>query len=440
MRGRSVRRGKEASVARPVLAFAASGLAVLLLVGVLGVLALRRVGTAEGIRQAEDITSVAGRGVVEPRLRDGILTGDAESLTSLDALITQSVLREPIVRVKIWDRTGRIVYSDAPELIGATFELGPDELEALRTDTVASDLSDLSEPENRFERSYGELLEVYLPVSTPDGHELLFETYLRFDSVAASGRTLWQAFLPALAVALVALAVLQIPLAWWLARRVRRSQRDRERLLQRAVDSSDMERRRIATDLHDGPVQQLAGLSMSLAATADRFDGNDPAAADALHGAADRTRQSMRALRSALVGIYLPTLRRAGLPSALSDLVATLDQEGIHAELHVPPDLELPSGVEALLYRASQEAIRNVVAHARATNVKVTMTEQAPRVVLEIEDDGRGFSPEQERAARADDHVGLDLLSELVRDAGGTLLVDSAPGRGTRVRLEVPIP
>jgi two-component system, NarL family, sensor kinase len=339
------------SVARAVLTFAVSGLLVLVLVGMAGVFVLRRVGTAEAMREAEDITMVAGRGIVQPRLTNGIVRGDAASLAEIDALVTESVVLDPIVRVKIWDTTGLIVYSDALELIGSSHELDEGQRTALRTGTVTAQLSDLAQPENRLERGLGPLLEVSLPVFTPDGTELIFQASLRFDSVAASGRELWSAFLPVLAVALGALALLQIPLAYRLARRVRDSQRDRERLLRRAIESSDVERRRIAGDLHDGAVQQLAGLSMSLAARADSLAARDPEATDALRDAASKTRQGMRSLRSALMGIYPPTLQRAGLPAALSDLVAPLAEYGVDAEVDVPEDLDLPPEMESLVPR-----------------------------------------------------------------------------------------
>ena len=419
--------------------FALSGLAVLLLVGIVGVLVLRRVGTAEATREAADITTVAGRGVVQPALRDGVVTGDTKSLNELDAVVQRSVLRDPIVRVKIWDTNGRIVYSDAPELIGSTFGFAADEREALRTDAAAAELSDLSQPENRFEREYGKLLEVYLPIWTPNGHELLFEAYLRFDSVAASGRKLWLSFLPVLAVALVALTLLQIPLAYHLARRVHEGQRDRERLLQRAIDSSNVERRRIAGDLHDGPVQQLAGLSMSLAAKADALASVDPGAATVLRDAASQTRHGVRSLRSALMGIYPPTLERAGLAAALSDLAAPLTEYGLEVELDVPSDLTLPPEIEALLFRASQEAIRNVVAHAEARRVRLHLAADEGVVVLQIADDGKGFSAERQTEARADRHLGLRLLSDLALDANGSFDVATALGEGTRIRLQVPI-
>jgi two-component system NarL family sensor kinase len=428
------------SVTRAVLTFALSGTLVLLLVGVVGVFVMQRVGEAEAVRQAKDLTSVAARAVVQPRLTNKVVRGDAASLAAIDALVADGVLRDPIVRVKMWAPDGTIVYSDVPELIGERFDLGADELAALRTGSVDADISDLSKPENRFERDFGELLEVYLPVQTPNGERLLFEAYLLYDSVTASARQLWRAFIPVLAVALIAIAWLQIPLAYRLAGRVREGQEDRERLLQRAIDASDLERRRIAGDLHDGPVQQLAGVSMSLSATADRLEADDREASAALRDAADRTRQGMRSLRSSLMGIYPPTLERAGMTAALSDLTAPLAGYGIDVELDVDTGLELTPQTESLLFRAAQEAIRNVTSHAEASHVRVRLAREQGSSILEIADDGRGFAPAQAESARGEGHLGLRLLADLARDAGGSLDLVSTPGEGTTIRIEVPGP
>lgn len=428
------------SVTRAVLTFAVSGTLVLLLVGVVSVVVMQRVGKAEAVRQAKDLTSVAARAVVQPRLTNGVVNGDAASLAAVDALVVDGVLRDPIVRVKIWAPDGTIVYSDVPELIGERFALGTEERAALRTDTVEADISDLGKPENRFERDFGQLLEVYLPVRTPNGTPLLFEAYLLYDSVTSSARQLWRAFIPVLAVALIAFAWLQIPLAYRLAGRVREGQQDRERLLQRAIDASDLERRRIAGDLHDGPVQQLAGASMSLSAAADRLEADDPEASAALRDAAERTRQGMRSLRSSLMGIYPPTLERAGLPAALADLTAPLAGYGIAVDLRVDDGLDLRPPIESLLFRAAQEAIRNVTSHAEAEHVRVELARDDLAAVLEIVDDGKGFAPAQAETARTEGHLGLQLLADLARDAGGSLDLTSAPGEGTTVRLEVPLP
>jgi signal transduction histidine kinase len=427
------------SVARAVLVFAASGMVALTLVGVGGVLVLRRIATSESYREAEKLATVASR-IVERRLGDGILTGAVDGLLPLDALVNGGVLTDPIVRVKILDSEGRILYySDAPELIGTAYPLDESELAALSTGDAVTEPVDPSLPENELESGLGPLLQVSLPVTTPGGHELLFQASLEFESVAASGRELWTAFLPVLAVALALLAAVQVPLAYRLARRVRRSQEERERLLRRAIEASNLERRRIAADLHEGLVQQLAGVSMALAAKADDLEPRDPAAAHALHESAAVTRQGVRSLRSALLNIYPPTLQRSGLRAALSDLAAPLPASGVEADIDVAADIALAPEVESLVFRTAQEAIRNVVVHARATRVRMRLNADGEEAVLEVEDDGVGFSDERITQARADGHIGLTLLDDLAHDVGGRIDVTSAPGGGTRVRLEVPV-
>jgi two-component system, NarL family, sensor kinase len=431
-------RSRRASVARAVLAFTITGLVVLILVGVAGVLVMRRLGTAEALRQAERIALVAGQGVVEPRLTEGIMRGDSSSLLTIDEVVSGGVLRGPIARVTIRDRDGRVLYADDPGLIGSAFALGASEREALATGDAVTSEGTADDLESRFEGELGPLLEVSLPVSTQGGRQLLFQAYLSLDSVTASAEQLWSAFLPVLAVALLALALLQIPLALRLARQVRASQQERELLLRRAIESSDLERRRIAGDLHDGPVQQLAWLSMSLAAAAGSVGPTDPSAGP-LRDAASAMRGSVRLLRSALMGIYPANVQRAGLRVALADLAAPLTEQGISTDVDVPPDLNLPPEVESLLFRASREAFRNVERHAQANRVSLRVRAENGLVRLEVEDDGIGFASERSEPSRADGHIGLPLLRDIAGDAGGTLDIDSAEGRGTRVRLEVPL-
>jgi signal transduction histidine kinase len=421
-----------------VAAFALAGAVVLLLVGVAGVIVLRRIGTAEAMREAENVAAVAAR-VVQRRISDGLIRGDVDSLLPIDALVNAGVLKEPIVRVKIRNQNGKVLYSDETSLIGKRFELDGPELEALSRRGVTVVESDPQAPGNQFEQDLGPLLEVSVPVETPKGRLLLFQAYLRFDSIAASGQRLWVAFLPVLAIALVALALLQIPLAYRLGRQIQSSQQDRERLMQRAIESSDVERRRIAADLHDGLVQQLAGLSMSLSAQADRFGSDDPAAAEALRDAAGKTRRHVRLLRSALMGIYPPTMERAGLSAALSDLATPLNEGGVRTTVDIPDGLDLPKEVELLMFRVSQEALRNITQHSQAQSAHVSVSTGDGMAALEVSDDGVGFSEEQAAAAQADGHFGLKLLGDLAKDADGNLEVNSTPGEGTMIRLEVPL-
>lgn len=423
--------------ARAVVTFVLLGVVALAAVGVAGVLVLRNLAEDQAIAEARQVTAEAAL-AVERRVTDALVAGDAEASASVASVVADAVLLDPVVRVKIWTEDGTIVYSDESRLIGERYRLGDDELEAIREGGVTAELSDVSRPENRFDRGFGEVFEVYTPIQTPDGTPLLFETYQRSSSVADSGSELLAAFAPVLVVALLGFALLLVPIAWGLARRVRRAQDDRERFLQRALDASDHERRRIAGDLHDGPVQELAGLAMQLSATAERTD--DPRVRDALEDSATAVRTGIRTLRSAVVGVYPPNLAQSGLAPALGDLVARPVRDGLDVTLQVDPGVAFGAEVDELLYRVCQEALRNVEAHAGASRVRVRVERAEGAAVLEVADDGRGIGTDDESRARAEGHVGVSILRELVQDAGGRLDLGPAPAGGTVMRVEVPAP
>lgn len=426
---------REDSLLRPLVVFALLALAALALVAGTGVVVIRRVATDQALAEARQVTEVSAR-LVERRLRDGLLTGDAIASGAVARIVHDAVLVEPVVRAKLWTREGEIVYSDEARLIGSTYDLDDDDLEVLDEGGVVSEVSDLSGPENRFERSFGELLEVYTRVETPGGTPLLFETYQRASSIAERRRELTATFVPVLVATLVALALLMVPLAWILASRVRRSQRERERLMQRAIESSDRERRRIAADLHDGPVQEMAGLSMRLSAAAGRAP--DDASAEVLQESASAVRGSVRTLRSAVVGVYPPNLQQVGLTASLSDLVARLASQGVRATVEIDPDETFGPDVDALLYRAAQEAVRNVEEHAGAGVVGIAVTRADGTARLEVSDDGRGIDDARVEQARREGHVGLSILEDVVADGGGRLTVEPRSPTGTVVRVEVP--
>jgi signal transduction histidine kinase len=211
---------------------------------------------------------------------------------------------------------------------------------------------------------------------------------------------------------------------------VRKGQDDREGLLHRAIEASDVERRRIARDLHDGVVQDLAAVSYSLSAAAE----GAPTPFDAkLREAAAETRRGIRQLRTLLVEIYPPELHRAGLAAALADLLTAAESRGLETRLEVDPEVELGREAEELFFRVAQEALRNVIKHAGATHVGVEVARKNGLAHLLVEDDGRGFDTDSD----GDGHFGLRILADLVRDSGGQLEIDSTPGTGSRIFVEV---
>ena len=419
--------------------FILSGIAALVVVTVGGATVLDRIGRTEAIRSAREVTRILGRGVMQRYLSPELEQAEEDTLRKVDLMVRKQVLEDPVVRVKIWTPEGRIIYSDEPRLIGEVYPLDEDKQEAFTTGAGYAEVSRLEGAENRFDHGFGKLLEVYLPVEGTDGQPLLIETYQRYSSVTASGRRTWTAFAPVLLAALVLLELIQVPLARSLTARLRERQREREALLKQAIEASEIERRRIAGDLHDGVVQQLAGLSYKLAAASTRAAaGGNGDLGSALNQAAADTRQSIRQLRSLLVEIHPPNIHSVGLHAALSGLLAPLSSRGIATSLEVTVD-NLPPDVEVLLFRVAQEGLRNVVQHAGASAVTVTVGSPPGRVTLEVSDNGRGFSEADRQRRSAEGHMGLRLLADLAAERGGRVEVDSEPGAGTRLRLETPL-
>ena len=436
---RSRAKGEPISTVGLLVRFTAAGLIVLLSLAALIAFIARQAGTAQASESARQVAFVTARGVVEPRLNGFVLAGEPAALSGFDRAMRDLVLQGSLVRVKLWNADGKIVYSDEPRLIGATFPLGAAEAEALRIQgSSESEVSDLSRPENRFEIPYRKLLEVYVGVRGPNNEPLLFEAYFQYQAVTQAGQTAWKRFAPPSLGALLVLELVQIPFAWSLARRVQRQQRERERLLQHAVDASDAERRRIAGELHDGVVQELTGLNYALDAM--RLGSPDEGQrAELIADSASRLRGSIGSLRSLLVDIYPPNLAEEGLASALAELAAGLERTGVEVQLETDGAEHLPPAVAALLFRAAQEIVRNVASHSGAREVLIKAERLDGRARLVVDDDGRGFDETRLGERNSSGHLGLRSIGDLLAQSGGMLTVRAAPGQGTRVEVEVPV-
>jgi two-component system NarL family sensor kinase len=397
---------------------------------------------ADAQRGAEEIARVQGLGIVQPSLTDALLQGDPASLADMDRVVRSHVLDARTVRVKIWDPSGRIVYSDESRLNGQTFPLGSDEQDSLRSNRVDSYLSDLSRPENLYERPFGQLLEVYMPLQTRSGNKVLFETYQEFASLQAQRNRLMLAFGPVLIVGLVLLLVLEVPLAWSMARRLEVAGVEREALLTRAVEASETERHKIASDLHDGVVQRLVGTGMSLGAASQKVDQSrdgktDPQIAKALQQGAGELREAVRELRTLIVKIAPTGLSGETLAAALSDLVEPMRTGGIEAAVQLD-DCRLNPAEAKLMFRVAQEALRNVARHSGAKHVTVEVATLATGRTLTVSDDGQGFDPTALSESQRQGHMGLTLLKTLAEDGGAQLRVVSSPGNGSQVEMRLP--
>jgi signal transduction histidine kinase len=341
--------------------------------------------------------------------------------------------------VKIWSAAGHVLYSDNAAEIGGHYALDQHQLRLLREGGAAVEVTNLARPENALDRAEGDLIESYTRIRTPSGTPLLFEIYERFDSVTASARRLLRALAPPILGAIALIVLVQAPLAWSLTRRLQRGYEEREALLANAIAASNRERRRIASYLHDGSVQEIAGVAFALAPLADAATARGATTeAQELRGAIEQLRHNVRGLRTLLLDLHPPHLAAAGLASSLADLVSPLQARGVEVSVAIDGVDSLDDSQEALIYRAAQEAVRNVLAYSDARSVDIELTSDKGVAHLVVRDDGSGFSPEVRERRKAEGHLGLSLLEELVRQAGGRLDVRSGEGLGTTVELEVP--
>ncbi len=431
--GRSLTRERIRERAPIVYLFVAGVVSIVIALGA-GILASRTVGTNDALEEVKAAGEWIARTVGEPNLSEALIAGDRRAVEDFDRLIRTQVLPNSVVRVKVWSADGRVIYSDEPTLISKTFGLRPEEIDALENDETLAAISENDDPANESEADLGRLLQVYVPVQALDGERLLFEMYFPYELVTSHTSKTWLALIPIILGSVVVLGIIHVPLAISMSTNLRQHQEQREALLRRAIAASDFERRRVAGDLHDGVIQELAVASILLA-TVDEImpNGDHPEAVDLVHRSADVIRATMADLRSLVVDVYPPKLREQGIECAIADLVDSASDAGLATSLEMHGRPDLTPELEVLAYRTVRESVHNTLKHANAQTLRVTLSNGTRPFVVEITDDGNGFSPD---IAPADGHFGLRLVSDLAADVGAELRVTSTPGEGTSVRLE----
>jgi signal transduction histidine kinase len=220
----------------------------------------------------------------------------------------------------------------------------------------------------------------------------------------------------------------------------RRAWRELAESQRREGERATLERQRIARDLHDSVSQSLFSTTLHVrtaqrALELEELDATGPVGEE-LSEIRQLTRGALAEMRALIFELQPGALAEEGLVTALAKQASALSaREGLVIEVN-GPDEPLPLGpeVEAQLYRLGQEALANVVKHARASNATVRIATADDTVLIEVSDNGRGFDP----AAVGPEHFGLRSIRGRVADLGGRLEVTSALGRGTVLRVEVP--
>src|SRR4051794_29502161 len=394
-----------------------------------------RTSQNSAVKDAGQYGALSGRAALAPFITDELLRGDKAAVDSVAKAGNALIKEGQAKHVKVWSADGKVLWSDEKPLIGKTFAFDDEEKKLLGTEDVLANLSSLDDEENQFEIEAGEtsLLQVYFGWKTASNTPMIVETYYPTSLVDSRAADQRRSFLPLLLGGLGLLIVAQLPVAIALTHRLRRLQTEREHLLERVIASSDIERRRIAAEVHDGAVQELIGITFSLSAAAEE---SSPPMSGRLDGLAVATRHTVRSLRSLLNSIYPVEVPERGWVIGLDETIAALRQRGVVVDVKVP-EMRLSPANELLLLRVGREALRNIGAHAQASRVDITMTKNGNAVTLLIADNGVGFDKEMAVSQRQVGHLGLQLLQDLSADMGAVLVVDSKPGSGTTVHLEL---
>jgi PAS domain S-box-containing protein len=216
---------------------------------------------------------------------------------------------------------------------------------------------------------------------------------------------------------------------------LRRTLQQRRQLAQRLETAQEEERRRIAADIHDDPIQVMSAIDMRLQMLAQSSETARPEQITALQV---DVRAAIERLRNLLFELRPTALDRDGLVAALRVYMDhTARQTGWTFEVRSTLEGEPMPEQRALLYRIAQEAITNARKHADATHLQINLGPAGEGVMLRISDDGRGFSPESQQPRPG--HLGLSTMVERAELAGGWTRVMSGLGRGTVVECWLPV-
>jgi signal transduction histidine kinase len=422
-----------------IVAFVVVPLLVLVAVAAATVLISERVARDSAVSDAERIATRFTRLLLTPLLERALEQHSDDAWAELDRVVVNRLSDGSITFIAVWSPEGAegvLLYSSETSAIGQRWPMS-DDLRRAFDGAIVSQIDE--DPEASYQgAAEGPLVEVYVPGSAR-GREIVVEAYFSYDGIEREAELLRGEIIPLAVGALVVLQLVQLPIATALARRVRRQETERAELMQRNLTASERERRSIAADVHDGPVQDLAGASYALGALRSSVPEQRRPDVDRLLVA---LRRAVHSLRRLMVDLYPPDLSGPGLADALEDLARTMRDDGVEVSVHAAPVPELSPDNAAVLYRTAKEALANVRKHADAMRVWITLEPVEDRagsaVRLRVTDDGIGF-PAAVTEGHSEGHVGLLLAAERVRDVGGSLVLSERPGGGAALTAVVPV-
>jgi signal transduction histidine kinase len=375
----------------------------------------------------------------------------------LDKLLQDTSMGQQIVTFKVWDPTGKVVYS-TDKTTGQTFPIG-EGLALAILGQVSSEISQLQAEENVAQRAIrSELLETYSPVRLSGTNEVIAvaEFYQTVDAlnqeIAAAQRRSWFVVGGTTLVIYLLLAGFvrrasdtieqqQATLNDQISRLTEvlgQNQELHERVRRAAGSVATLNERllrRIGSELHDGPAQDLGLALLKLDALIGRSEQGQaaPAFVEELTGVQSSLENAQKEIRAISGGLSLPQLAELSLPQTVIRAVRAHERRtGSRVQLDIAPLPEqaaLP--VKITVYRVLQESLNNAYRHAGGANQQIRAFMDGDVLALEVSDEGPGFVSQP--TATFNGHLGLAGMRERVESLGGTFSVKSEIGKGTQV-------
>jgi signal transduction histidine kinase len=413
-------------------------------------------------------TAIYMDSVVEPVLQELDVKTELSqaSIDQLKTTLDSSTLGKRIASIKIWDKTGKILFSKDTPLIGKSFPVS-DELEKAYAGLISAELNHLTDAENENERKLNkQLVEIYVPMHKLGTDKIIAvaEFYAVADELEADiAEATRQSWMIVLAITLGMLGAL-----FGIVRRGSRTievqqiaLRDRVEELstlllrneelrlslsdarRRGADTNERLLRRLGAELHDGPCQ-LIGLALLRLDGLRRYlpgansAGEPSSGPDELEMIRAALRDSLEEIRNLSAGIAPPELD--GMSAVQAIEIAARNHErrtGTQVMRDVSPLPDIDSQfLKTCIYRFTQEGLNNAFRHANAAGQAVRAFVEDGTLTVEVSDTGPGLPRERKRNGNGNGGLGLAGLRDRVESLGGILCVDSVPGVGTRLRVQ----
>ncbi len=223
---------------------------------------------------------------------------------------------------------------------------------------------------------------------------------------------------------------------------VQRKQAEVEELLKKVLNTTENERMKLSLELHDGPIQSIVASQYGVETIRILISKNEMDKVEAkLYSTQQALAQSIHDLRRIVMDLHPSILSESGLASAVQDYLSNMEKDdGINCYLEVRGTIKrLEPNAERSIYYVVKEALNNIRKHAEAHEVHVIINSQSDNLTIDVIDDGKGMDISAKHEKTGMEHLGIDGMNERARMLNGSLVIQSKPGEGTRVKLVVPI-